>query len=161
MQTNFLPSRFSALFAGFVGSAFVAEPTGAAPVRPVNLCALLTQVDRLPPADLAEFFAGLAVRCRGDEFSTADSAQTALNILAGNVGEAAAPAQAERWALQWLDRIGGDMGGVMRDVRASLANDGGDGQGRFFAGRVGAALLMAQSVDRRAFVAAVLARFGG
>lgn len=160
MQTTSLPTRFSALFAGFFAPAFVAEGGSAAPaVRPVNPAALLTQVDSLPAAELARFFAALAVRHQGDEFSTADSCTTALNILSGNVGEAAAPAQAERWALQWLDRLDNNMAGIMRDVRASLADDDGDGQGRFFAARVADVLLLAGTVDRPAFVAAVLASF--
>lgn len=161
--TSLLPTRLSALFAGFFAPTFVAEATGAATVRPakLNLSALLTQVDRLPSPELAQFFAGLAVRHQGNEFSTADSCTTALNILSGNVGEAMAPAQAERWALQWLDRLDSNMAGVMRDVRASLADDDGDGQGRFFAARVSDVLLMIGAVDRRAFVAAVLARFQG
>jgi len=159
MQTAFTTTRLSSLFAGFFAPAFVAESSGAAPVRQINLSALLTQVDRLPAADLARFFAGLAVRHQGDEFSTADSATTALNILSGNVGDAAAPVQAERWALQWLDRLNNDMAGFMRDVRASLASDDGDGQGRFFAARVADTLLLAGTVDRRAFVQAVRALF--
>lgn len=155
MQTTNTQSRFSGLFAGFFTSTFVEAGSGAASVRPVNLGALLTQVDTLPPVELARFFAALAVRHQGDEFSTADSCQTALNILSGNVGEASAPAQAERWALQWLDRLDSNMAGVMRDVRASLADDNGDGQGHFYAGRVSAALLMVGAVDRQAFAHAV------
>ncbi len=156
MQTTNTQSRFSGLFAGLFASTFVAESgSGAATVRPVNLGALLTQVDTLPAADLAKFFAGLAVRVQGAEFSTADSCLTALNILSGNVGEAASPVQAERWALTWLDRLSNDMGAVMRDVRAALADDNGDGQGRFYAGRVSAALLMVGAVDRQAFAQAV------
>lgn len=159
MQTNSLPTRFSSLFAGFFAPAFVAQAGGAAPVRPVNPSALLTQVDRLPAAELARFFAALAVRHQGDEFSTAESSLTALNILSGNVDEAAAPAQAERWALQWLDRLDNNTSSMMRDVRASLADDGGDGQGRFFAARVADVLLLAGTVDRQLFAQAVRALF--
>lgn len=157
MQTTSLPTRFSALFAGLFAPAFIAEASSGATVRPLNLGALLTQVDSLPAPELARFLAALAVRSQGNEFSTADSCQTALNILSGNVGEAVAPAQAERWALQWLDRLNGDMAGIMRDVRASLASDDGDGQGPFFAARVRDVLLLVGTVDRPAFVAAVLA----
>ena len=151
MQTSLTLHGFFSMFRFTPAAAFVTT-RGQAQPRTTNPRALLTQVNNLSPAELCAFLASLALRHQADAIDADDSAVVALNILAGSVGDAIAPAQAERWALAWLDR---DMSGAMRDVRALLAHDSGDGDGRFYAGLVRDALMLRDTVDRSAFVAAV------